>query len=300
MKRKSKDEILMKIIVHAVLLTFVILTIFPMVFTVIISLTDQKSLANIGYSLIPESWSWDAYKYLFQAPAQLLNGYKNSIIITVGGTIGNVLLTLLMAYPLSRPDFAYKKFFNVLVFIPMLFSGGMVANYLLIVKYLGWKNNYLSVMVPAMCGSFNVFMLRVLLQDVPMSLQESAKIDGASDFRTLLTIVMPLSKPALATLALRSILAYWNNTTSPQLYLIKPDKHPITMILQNIVDVVTEMKQALLDPSTSGGLMIDPNDIPSDTIIYALMVVATVPLLLVFTRLQKYFSKGMVSGGVKG
>ena len=89
MKRKSKDEILMKIIVHVVLLAFVILTIFPMVFTVIISLTDQESLANIGYSLIPESWSWDAYKYLFQAPAQLLNGYKNSIIITVGGTIGN-------------------------------------------------------------------------------------------------------------------------------------------------------------------------------------------------------------------
>lgn len=300
MKRRSKDELLMKAIVHVILLTFVIMTIFPMAFTIIISLTDQKSISNIGYSLFPENWSLDAYKYLFQAPAQLLKGYKNSIIITVGGTFGNVLLTLLIAYPLSRPDFAYKKFFNVLVFIPMLFSGGMVANYLLIVKYLGWKNDYLAVMVPAMCGSFNVFMLRVLLQEVPMSLQESAKIDGASDFRTLMSIVIPLSKPAIATLALRSILAYWNNAVSPQLYLIKHDKHPITMILNNIVDVVNEMKQALLDPSTSGGLVIDPNDIPSDTIIYALMIVSTVPLLLVFTRLQKYFAKGLVTGGVKG
>lgn len=300
MKRRSKDELLMKAIVHVILLTFVIMTIFPMAFTIIISLTDQESISNIGYSLFPENWSLDAYKYLLQAPAQLLKGYKNSIIITVGGTFGNVLLTLLIAYPLSRPDFAYKKFFNVLVFIPMLFSGGMVANYLLIVKYLGWKNDYLAVMVPAMCGSFNVFMLRVLLQEVPMSLQESAKIDGASDFRTLMSIVIPLSKPAIATLALRSILAYWNNAVQPQLYLVKADKHPITMILNNIVNVVNEMKQALLDPSTSGGLIIDPNDIPSDTIIYALMIFSTVPLLLVFTRLQKYFAKGLVTGGVKG
>lgn len=290
----------MKIIVHAVLITFVIMTIFPMALTLIISFTDQASIMNKGYSLVPDAWSLEAYKYLFDAPAQMLRAYKNSIIITAGGTLGNVTLTLLMAYPLSRQDFAYKKFFNVLVFIPMLFNGGMVASYLLIVKYLSWKNTFWAVMVPAMCGSFNIFMLRVFLQDVPVSLQEAAKIDGASDFTTLLKVVIPLSKPALATVTLRSVLAYWNMAVPPQLYLTNPKKQPITLLLNNIVDVIQEMKQALLDPSLSGGMTIKAEDIPSDTIMYAMMVVSTVPLLLVFTRLQKYFAKGIVSGGVKG
>lgn len=299
-KKKSKDEIAMKLIVHLILMAFVIATLIPMALTIVVSLTDQSSIMAKGYSLFPDSWSLDAYKYLLRSPDQLLRGYKNSIIITVFGTVCNTILIILMAYPLSRPDFAYKKFFNVFVFMPMLFSGGAVASYLMIVKYIGWKNSFLAVTVPGFCASFEIFMMRVLFQDVPMSLQEAAKIDGASDARTLASIVLPLSKPAVATIVLRNVLSNWNNTSGPQLYLTDYKKHPITLILNNIVKIVEEMKQALLDPSRAAGNTIKAEDIPSDTITYALMVLATVPLLLVFTRLQKYFAKGLTTGGVKG
>lgn len=299
-KIRSKDELAMKLIVHIVLLALVVMTLLPMALTIVVSLTDQSSIAANGYSLFPEKWSLDAYKYLLDSPNQLLRGYKNSIIITVFGTVFDVIFIILMAYPLSRPDFAYKKFFSVFVFMPMLFGGGAVASYLMIVKYLGWKNSFLAVTVPGFCASFEIFMMRVLFQDIPMSLQEAAKIDGASDGKTLVSIVLPLSKPAIATITLRNVLSYWNNTSGPQLYLTDYKKHPITLLLNNIVKIVEEMKQALLDPSMAGGNIIKAEDIPSDTITYALMVVATVPLLLVFTRLQKYFAKGMTAGGVKG
>ncbi|MBQ8231698.1 MAG: carbohydrate ABC transporter permease [Lachnospiraceae bacterium] len=299
-KIRSKDELAMKLIVHIVLLALVVMTLLPMALTIVVSLTDQSSIAANGYSLFPEKWSLDAYKYLLDSPNQLLRGYKNSIIITAFGTVFDVIFIILMAYPLSRPDFAYKKFFSVFVFMPMLFGGGAVASYLMIVKYLGWKNSFLAVTVPGFCASFEIFMMRVLFQDIPMSLQEAAKIDGASDGKTLVSIVLPLSKPAIATITLRNVLSYWNNTSGPQLYLTDYKKHPITLLLNNIVKIVEEMKQALLDPSMAGGNIIKAEDIPSDTITYALMVVATVPLLLVFTRLQKYFAKGMTAGGVKG
>ena len=299
-KIRSKDELAMKLIVHIVLLALVVMTLLPMALTIVVSLTDQSSIAANGYSLFPEKWSLDAYKYLLDSPNQLLRGYKNSIIITAFGTVFDVIFIILMAYPLSRPDFAYKKFFSVFVFMPMLFGGGAVASYLMIVKYLGWKNSFLAVTVPGFCASFEIFMMRVLFQDIPMSLQEAAKIDGASDGKTLVSIVLPLSKPAIATITLRNVLSYWNNTSGPQLYLTDYKKHPITLLLNNIVKIVEEMKQALLDPSRAGGNIIKAEDIPSDTITYALMVVATVPLLLVFTRLQKYFAKGMTAGGVKG
>ena len=299
MKRKSRDVVAMQILVHTILIALVIATLIPMMLTIIISFTDQASLMSQGYRFFPESWSTDAYRYLLRSPRQLLNGYKNSILITAVGTVLNLGLTALIAYPLSRPDFAYRRFFNTFVFIPMLFSGGMVASYLLIVKYLGWKNNLLSVIIPGMCAPFHVFLLRVLFQEIPFSLQEAARIDGASERVTFVRIVLPLSKSALATVGLQYILGYWNNTTEAQLYLIDSKKYPITLVLNNIVTVIEDMKKMLLDPSLAGGNQIKAEDIPSDGIMYALMVVATVPLLLVFTCLQKYFVKGMIAGAVK-
>ncbi len=287
--------------IHITMVLVTIVTLLPMILTVMISFTKNESILQNGYQLWPGEFSLDAYKYLLRVPTQLIKGYKVSIIVTVAGTVVNLLITAFIAYPLSRADFAYRKAISTFLFIPMMFSGGTVASYILIVRYLGWKNDLLSLIIPGMAAPFTIFMLRVLFQDIPSSLLEAAKIDGASEQKVFWKIVIPLSKPALATIALQYILAYWNDVNSPILYITDRNKYPVTMVLNNIVSAINYMKQLLADPSKNPmGTVIDPNSISSDAIMFAMMVVATVPLVIAFTGLQKYFVKGMVTGAVKG
>lgn len=299
--KTSIEKIRTNLFVHITMILVAIITLLPMVLTIMISLTKNESILEYGYQIWPSEFSLDAYKYLFRVPAQLLKGYGVSIIVTVAGTLVNLLITAYIAYPLSRRDFAYRKIISTFLFIPMMFSGGTVASYILIVRYLGWKNDLLSLIIPGMAAPFTIFMLRVLFQDIPSSLMESAKIDGASEQKIFWKIVMPLSKPAIATIALQYILSYWNDVNSPILFITDRNKYPITMVLNNIVSTIHYMKQLLADPSRNPmGTVIDPNSISSDAIMFAMMVVATVPLVIVFTGLQKYFVKGMITGAVKG
>ncbi len=300
-RKMSAEKIGTNLFVHITMMLVAVVTLLPMVLTIMISITENESILQYGYQIWPSEFSLDAYKYLFRVPAQLLKGYGVSIIVTGAGTVVNLLITAYIAYPLSRRDFAYRKAISTFLFIPMMFSGGTVASYILIVRYLGWKNDLLSLIIPGMAAPFTIFMLRVLFQDIPPSLMESAKIDGASEQKIFWRIVMPLSKPAIATIALSYILTYWNDVNSPILYITDRDMYPVTMVLNNIVSAIHYMKQLLADPSRNPmGTVIDPNSISSDAIMFAMMVVATVPLVIVFTGLQKYFVKGMITGAVKG
>lgn len=299
-KVRRKDLLATKIIAHMVLCLFLVATLFPMVMSVMISFSSNESIQTQGYALIPTSFSLNAYRAIFATPKTLLRAYGVTLVITVVGTTLNVLFTALIAYPLSRRDFAYRSIISTFLFIPMMFGGGLVPTYILIVRYLGWKNTLLPMIIPALVAPYTVFLLRVLFQGIPFSMLEAAKIDGASDWKAFYRIVCPLSKPALATIALNYALGYWNDAFTPMIYLTDKKLYPLTLILNNIVSVVNEMKAQLLDPSKANGMMLDPNSIPSDTIIFAMMIVSTVPLVFLFARMQKYFVKGMVVGSLKG
>lgn len=292
-----KSTTIHQTIVHVCLVLFCAMCLLPMLLTISISLTDGSTIQTYGYQLIPREWSWEAYKYIWLDPASLLSGYKNSILIVVIGTVGNLLVTSMIAYALSRRDFRLRGALSFYIFVTMIFSGGIVPFYILIVQYLEWKNMLIALIVPAFASPFQIFMLRVFFQEIPPALIESAKIDGASDFRSYWSIVLPLAKPALATVALMMVLHYWNETFHALLFIDRIHLYPIQLILKNITTYIEMVKNGGLDPS---GNPIDSSDVPTDAIMYAMMVLTSLPVMFLFGFLQKYFVKGLTIGAVKG
>ena len=179
------------------------LCIVPFLFVLIISLTSESSLQANGYRFWPEEWSLEAYKYIFESGSNIIRAYGVTIVVTITGTILGLIIMTTYAYALSRKNFAYRKFFTKLIFIPMLFSGGMVSSYLVVTRFLGLKNNILALILPICVSSFHIIILRTFFKTtVPDAIIESAKIDGASEFLLFLRIVLPISLPAIATIAL--------------------------------------------------------------------------------------------------
>ena len=269
-----------------------------MLLTISISLTDNKALALSGYQLIPSKFSLNAYYYIFQDATSLVTGYKNSIIITVVGTVLNLLVTTLVAYPLSRRSFHFRGVISGYIFFTMIFNGGLVPFYILVVRYLHWKDMLVSLIIPIMAAPFQIFLMRVLFQDIPDSLVEAAKIDGSSDTKTFFSIILPLSKPAVATLTLMIALGYWNEAFNAILFIDSQQNYPIVLVLQHVADFVNNIKQGGLTDMT--GQPIDPATVPADGVMYGLMMLATLPMVFLFTFLQKYFVKGITAGAVKG
>ena len=179
------------------------LCIVPFIFVLIISFTSEQALQANGYRFWPEEWSLGAYKYIFTSGSQIMRSYGITIIVTVLGTLIGLTIMTTYAYALSRKNFAYRKFFTKLIFIPMLFSGGMVASYLVVTKFLGLKNTIWALILPICVSSFHIIILRTFFKTtVPDAVVESAKIDGASEWTLFLKIVLPISLPAIATIAL--------------------------------------------------------------------------------------------------
>ncbi|MBD2846328.1 carbohydrate ABC transporter permease [Paenibacillus sp. IB182496] len=284
-------------VVHACLLLFCFMCLLPMLLTISISLTDSAVIQTHGYQLFPAEFSWKAYAFIWMDPSSLLAGYRNSMLIVVIGTAGNMLVTSMVAYALARRDFRYRGAVSIYIFVTMIFSGGIVPLYILVVQYLDWKNMLIALIVPAFAAPFQIFMLRVFFQEIPPALLESAKIDGCSDFRVYWNIVLPLSKPALATVALMMTLHYWNETFHALLFIDRPTLYPIQLILKNITSYIEMVRSGGVDP---GGQPIDPSTVPTDSIMYAMMVLTSLPVMFLFAFLQKYFVKGLTIGAVKG
>ncbi|WP_283700834.1 carbohydrate ABC transporter permease, partial [Clostridium perfringens] len=188
------------------------LAIMPFVFVIAISLTNEQSLQLNGYRFIPEEWSLEAYKYIFSSGSQILTSYGVTITVTIVGTLIGLAIMSMYGYALSRKSFAYRKFFTKVIFVPMLFSGGMVASYLVVTRFLGLKNTIWALILPMCVSSFHIIILRTFFKtSVPDAIIESAKIDGASEWRLFLIIVLPISLPGIATIGLFLTLGYWND-----------------------------------------------------------------------------------------
>ena len=280
------------------LILFTLSCIFPFIFVIVISLTDEKALQLNGYELLPAQWSTDAYQYLIQDGGQLLRSLGVTIMITVIGTLITVFMTGTYAYVLSRASFPYRKFFTFYLFFTMLFPGGMVPSYLVMTKMLGLKNTIWALILPLAFSPYNVIILRTFFKkSIPESIIESAKMDGCSEFRVFFQIVLPLAIPGVATIGLFSSLGYWNDWFNALLYIDTNKLIPLQYLLMKIQnsmeflannnDITLAQQQAI------------QNSLPQESTRMAMVVVATLPIAIVYPFFQKYFVQGLTIGGVK-
>ncbi|MDT9026900.1 MULTISPECIES: carbohydrate ABC transporter permease [Rossellomorea] len=282
---------------HLLLGTFAFLCIFPFLYVIIISLSNEQSLAENGYQLIPEQWSFEAYKYLWEMKAQVVRAYGVTILVTVLGTFISVTVIALYAYAISRKQFIFRKQFTFIAFFTMLFSGGMVPFYIVMTQFLDLKNSMWALILPMAVNAFYIIIMRTFfLRSVPEAILESARIDGAGEWRIFLTIVLPLSVPGIATIALFNTLAYWNDWFNALLFIDDPNLIPLQSLLMRIENNMDFIKQNAMLSNQNSSIL---ESIPQDSARMAMVVIATLPIALSYPFFQKYFIKGLTIGGVK-
>lgn len=276
---------------------FAILCVFPFLFVVIISLTDEGSLANNGYRLIPEKWSFGAYRYVFDMGDTLLRSYGVTIFVTVVGTIISLLFMAFYAYAVSRKSFRYRNFFSFFAFFTMLFNGGLVPTYIIVTQLMGLKDTIWALILPLAVNAFYIMILRTFYStSVPDAIIESGKIDGAGEFRIFLKLVLPLSLPGLATIGLFSTLGYWNDWFNALLYIDNPNLVPLQSMLMRIE---TSMQFIMQNASNSSISLEALRNMPQDTSRMAMVVLATLPIIFAYPFFQRYFISGLTIGAVK-
>ncbi|WP_159882110.1 carbohydrate ABC transporter permease [Paenibacillus puerhi] len=267
-----------------------LITVLPFVHVVAGSFTTSAELAMRKFVLIPTDWSLEAYRFIFSTNT-IFKAMGVSIGVTLTGTLFSMFVTALTAYALSRKDLDGRNIFMFLVVFTMLFSGGLIPTFL-VVKELGLIDTYAALILPSAISAFNLIILKNFFQNVPEGLEESAKIDGCNDWGILFRIVLPLSMPAIATISLFYAVTYWNTYLSAILYLNESTMWPIQVLLRQIVVLASGIDHSsALDNTTPP---------PEQSVKMAVIVVATLPILLVYPFLQKHFAKGAMLGSIKG
>ncbi|MFC5405873.1 carbohydrate ABC transporter permease [Cohnella soli] len=276
---------------------FALACVFPFLFVTIISFTDENTLANNGYSLWPEKWSIEAYRYLFKAADQLMRSYGITIFVTVVGTAISLVFISLFAYAISRKGFKYRNFFSFLAFFTMLFNGGLVPTYIVVTKLLNLQNSIWALILPLSVNAFYIMIMRTFFSTmIPDAIIESGKIDGAGEFGIFLRLVIPLALPGLATIALFSTLGYWNDWFNALLYIEDPSLVPLQSMLMRIENSMQFILQNSNNPSLGAGVL---QSMPQDTSRMAMVVLATGPIVLAYPFFQRYFIQGLTVGAVK-
>jgi len=276
-------------VVNIVVLTALgVVALIPFLYVLAGSFATEAELSTRAFFLWPDTFSLKAYEGILTSPS-FLRAIVTTILVTAVGTVIQLLLTAMMAYPLSKANLPGGKLVMGLVVVTLVFSGGMIPTFL-IVKDLGLLNTYWALILPAAINPFSLIIIRNFFQQLTAELEESAKIDGANEIQTLWRIILPLSKPILATFALFYAVGIWNDFMSPLLYLNDSSMWTLQMFLRQVT-VATDLSM----------VQADQNELPpAQGIKFAVIVIATVPILLVYPFLQKHFAKGMLIGSVKG
>ena len=294
----TREEKTFQVCSHVIMAVMAILCLLPFLLLIISSFTDNDAIVRNGYSLFPEKWSLAAYEYLFDRSNQILSAYGITVLVTLLGTCGNLILTTLLAYPLSRKDMPGREAITVIVFFTMLFNGGLVPTYLLYTRYLGIKNTLAGLLVPSLLMNvYFVLIMRTFFQNsIPSALIESAQIDGASEMRTFVSIVLPMGKPIIATVGLFAGIAYWNDWYNGMIYITKSNLFSIQQLLMRMLNDI----QFLQANSSFVGAEDYISKIPGVTVRMSIAVVGILPILLVYPFVQNNFVKGIAIGAVKG
>jgi putative aldouronate transport system permease protein len=289
-RRKSAGDVVTDVVVWLSMIIVLVITLYPFVYIISMSISGQEHVLNKSIWLYPKSISFHAYRQVFANP-NLWQSYSNTIFYTVCGTLINVAMTVMAAYPLSRPKFVVKKFFMLMIVITMFFSGGLVPLFILI-QNLGLYNTRWALLLPGAISAFNVIIARTFFQTIPESLHESAKLDGANDASVLTRIVLPLSKPILAVLTLFYAVGHWNSYLPALMYLSDSRLHPLSVyLIKVLIENNTQMLEGMMEQST--------RSIYAIQIKYAIIVVAVLPIVVIYPFLQKYFVTGVMIGSLK-
>ncbi len=293
---RSKDKRVFDIFAKLVLTLLALLCLTPFWFLVCASLSQNSEVMKYGFSFWPRSFTLEAYRLVFKVPGQILGAYKVSIIVTATGTLLTTFLSSMTGYVFSRRDYPFRNAVSLYMYLPSLFGAGLVPYYILCVKFLKFKQHpYLALIIGGIFGYFYAIIFRgFVTSNIPDSVTESAKIDGANDFTIYLRLIVPMAKPVLATIALFSALNYWNDWFTSLLFITDEKYYPLQYYLYKAVNNMTAIK------NTSAVLQMPIRDLPSETFKYATTMVTIGPILLLYPFLQKYFIKGITIGAVKG
>lgn len=274
------------------------MAIIPVLFVFMISISSEESIRVSGYSFVPQSFSNSAYMFLWNERATILSALWISVLVTVSGTVLGLALTTTMGYVLSRPGFKLKGFYTWVVFIPMIFNGGMVASYVVNANILNMKNTIWALILPLAVSSFNIIVCKTFFRStIPDSIIESAKIDGASQLRIFGTIVLPISKPVLATIGLFLTFGYWNDWFQSSLYISRAELVSLQALLNNMMKSLDYIAN---NPSAGLSLQQYRNSMPSESARMAIAIVIVIPIACAYPFFQKYFISGLTIGAVKG
>ncbi|WP_292146025.1 carbohydrate ABC transporter permease [Butyrivibrio sp.] len=297
MKRAS-DTKNFKAVATIVLGILTVMALLPIILIVIASFTDETTLLRNGYSFFPEKWSTDAYVYMIQQGSTIFRAYGISILVTVIGTVVSVLITTMIAYPMSRRNFKYKNALAFFVFFTMLFNGGVVPSYMMWTQVFNIKNTIWALIIPNyLCGAFNIFLVRNYYSNsIPEALIESAQIDGASELTIFFKIIFPLAIPTVATISLFTALIYWNDWVNALYYIQKPQYYGIQNLLIRIMNNIQYLKSGAASIAVGTGAV----SLPSNAVRMSMAVIGILPIVVIYPFVQKYFVKGVVVGAVKG
>ncbi|MFW5981223.1 MAG: carbohydrate ABC transporter permease [bacterium] len=288
----------MNIVLHILSFLFMVVCIAPVILVVMVSITSEHSLTTYGYSFIPKEFSLISYRFLLSDAEVILRAYGVTITMTVVGTLVGVTIMALYAYPLSRNDFPFKKFFTVYIFFTMIFSGGLAPFYIVYTRYLNLRNTIIALILPSVFGVFNVFMVRTFFKStIPQSMIEAAKIDGASELGIFWKIVIPLSKPVLATIGLFTTIGYWNKYMHSLLFIDNEKLYSLQFVMMRTM-LQLQYLQSRVDASPELRNMV--NQIPNEGMRMAMVVLGMGPIILAYPWFQKYFVKGLTVGSIKG
>ncbi len=283
------------------LAVFAILCLLPMVLVVIVSFSSEQSLAEKGFSFFPTELSIDAYEFVLRSGDSLLKAYGVSLYEALFGTALSMFLTTLFAYTLSRKEFMFKKFLIIFILIPMLFNGGSVSGFIINSNLYHLRNNLLILVIPGAVGVFNAVIIRTFIQsNVPDSLIEAARIDGAGETYIFFKIVFPLLMPVIASLGFMSAVGHWNQWETAMIYLDDRNYRTLQLLLNSIESEITYYKNLVAQGQADATIQEIVDNLPTDACRMAFLIFTLGPILVVYPFFQKYFIKGMTVGAVKG
>ncbi|MBS4958530.1 MAG: carbohydrate ABC transporter permease [Clostridium sp.] len=297
--KKSKDIKAFNILSYTLIALVALICLIPFLMVIIGSFTSEKEIIANGFSFFPKELSLEAYKTALKEPMAILRAYGVTASLTVIGTAMGLFIVAMTAYVLQRKDFKWRNKVSFFFYFTTLFSGGLVPWYILMVKYLGLKDSYLSLLIPPLLSVFNIIIMKSYMSGIPQALTESAKIDGAGDFTIFIKVILPLVKPALATIGMFIALGYWNDWYNSMLFINNENLYSLQYYLYKIVNNI-EAYKTILAQAGGGASLGSAISMPSESLKMALTIIVTGPIILVYPFIQKYFVSGVTIGAVKG
>lgn len=295
-RTKDKSDKIIHTVGYTFISLFALCCLIPFILIISASFSQEREIVTKGFSLLPRGFTLDAYTTLFQRVDIMIGSFFLTVGLTVVGTGIGLFIIAMTGYALQRPDFRYRNVISFYIYFTSLFSAGVVPFYMLMTQYYHLNDSYLAILLPSLMTPWYVILMKSFMKSIPHSITESAKMDGAGDFRIFLKLILPLSKPSLATVGLFLAIGYWNEYYNSMLFLSPNTKYkPMQLFLYNAIN-----KQVFIRNASSNIMVDSAQGVPLETMKMAIAVVSIVPIICVYPFIQKYFITGLTVGSVKG